>query len=661
MGSRFSKILRRPHVTGVVASQAVTTQAGRPHESQLPYRDNDTVTSQMSTSAHNSLSQAADDNALMDIDRSPDSALGNDITSQDTSDSRAASLLNAMRELPGAVNDDINLVEVEPLKDCLICCEKIPRDQVAIEPCLCKNYYCVSCLKNMFLDACKDISRMPPRCCGIIPIHYVRPYLSEEELSRFRLKFEERNTRKPFYCPVQRCSAFIPNRLLPQSKSNKGKERVDSVVGTPNSVIVACPQCEADICTECRNLAHSGSPCEPFKYGLDETTAKLLKRWGYKRCPMCGEGVKRMFGCTHMECRCGAHFCWTCLGPPDDCDDASDDEDYQDNEPVTSAEISPGAEDGKNEEDQIAKLTNLDAGTPDDWAASNLNFGQEPSNEEPPVTGMCEHYFSEHSITLKESLLGTSLTPTNQMECMRCWREIHPTVEYRYRIRPYKPTVVPAGTPASLDNDQHTTRRPHNRAREHTRVERTLPVKRELSGYAASVPDLTAPPVDQLPASIPPRHTNSDWLPAPSNYIVDTYGNIVTTQEPPRKRRRYSVHDPSDLDIQPHQTTTFNSNTAISQPSSSSKEAENPHPHFNMAYRCSECTIIVCSTCKEELDSGERMQQYEELEAERKGVNHWGLVNETKVVSVGGAEDEAMMAAEQMVRLREGDGLALQP
>jgi len=54
---------------------------------------------------------------------------------------------------------------------------------------------------------------------------------------------------------------------------------------------------------------------------VEGRTLELLKSWGYKRCPHCKAGVRKMYGCTHMKCLCGYHFCWHCLQSLQACED----------------------------------------------------------------------------------------------------------------------------------------------------------------------------------------------------------------------------------------------------------------------------------------------------------------------------------------------------
>src|SRR5690242_4814362 len=124
-----------------------------------------------------------------------------------------------------------------PEVQCIACCSHLPKEKDSrfgrevIKPCRsCNSAYCISCVKDMFLKACKDSTRMPPRCCVQIHLHYVKPHLTTEEIVTYKLKYEEWSTPKPFYCPTPTCSSFIAERLLPQQSN---KDKVDSGIGLP--------------------------------------------------------------------------------------------------------------------------------------------------------------------------------------------------------------------------------------------------------------------------------------------------------------------------------------------------------------------------------------------------------------------------------------------
>lgn len=81
-------------------------------------------------------------------------------------------------------------VMVTPTRECLICTEKYEGDEVLKVqfPFDCgrcgKNAYCAACISKWFLDACRNESRMPPKCCYAIPITTVSDLLNPGQVSR---------------------------------------------------------------------------------------------------------------------------------------------------------------------------------------------------------------------------------------------------------------------------------------------------------------------------------------------------------------------------------------------------------------------------------------------------------------------------------------------
>lgn len=59
----------------------------------------------------------------------------------------------------------------------------------------------------------------------------------------------------------------------------------------------ACPTCQVAICAGCKNIEHRGQACDTSR--RDEELAMLAK-FGYKQCPRCNHGVRKMYGCSHM-------------------------------------------------------------------------------------------------------------------------------------------------------------------------------------------------------------------------------------------------------------------------------------------------------------------------------------------------------------------------
>lgn len=493
----------------------------------------------------------------------------------------------------------------EQSSQCLICCTELPnktdlhRAKEVIKPCRsCHNEYCVSCVKKMFIDACKDMARMPPRCCVPINLHHAKPHLTEEEARLFRIKYDEWFTPNPFYCPVPVCSVFIPDRLLPHHVPAKDKPRVDSGIGTPNPEEFACPTCEAGICMQCRQPAHPGSVCDINEFGLDAETEALLKSWGYKKCPKCGHGLKRMFGCNHMECRCGAHFCWTCLENIDQCDggcyedEDGDEEDYNsehesdvsdDDVPSTQPEAETQA--AGNATAEAATQTssdsttptatpshaipprNLDGGGARYWASSAYDFGEEPSNDIQDRAWDCSHSFTEYKISFATALTSR----TTEMECIKCWCTINPQLN--------APQTQDKIVPASASRSRAAGVR---RARERYVLPRGLFRADATIGMA---PHLTTS-ISLLSQSVPGREASPMEDVRYSERIVDTYGNVIATTPLELKRRASFGTAPQEA--------------SKPVPSSFDKAASifaTSPPSIAFAHECSYCSILVCESC----------------------------------------------------------------
>ena len=180
---------------------------------------------------------------------------------------------------------------------------------------------------------------MPPRCCAMIQLYIGLPLLDDEDARAFRSRFAEWISTYRMYCPKERCSAFIPDNHILSMETTHSQARVYDERGRiikrtvlpPMPGVIECPTCWDKICGFCRQPSHSGQPCD---YTQARETEKLLEKLNYKTCPNCRTGVKRMFGCPHMQCHCGAHWCWFCKSPIEECNGAheEEEEDEEDDE-----------------------------------------------------------------------------------------------------------------------------------------------------------------------------------------------------------------------------------------------------------------------------------------------------------------------------------------
>lgn len=244
--------------------------------------------------------------------------------------------------------------------------------------------------------------------------------------------------------------------------------------------LFACPTCHVAICSQCRAVAHDGQ-CD---FSARDHEAAMLINFGYKRCPRCNHGVKKMYGCPHMQCVCGAHWCYYCEksidlcsgGCAEDSDEEGSDTDESDVDSPVSGEVPttsshtvgatpPARVDGvpgtgvltqgtvgnqrggtaarppaatssvgvaqqtdtssqrppNSQLGDISQLTvNLDGGGSERWAAALLDFGDEPEEEPGAQIWSCTHSFADFNP--RED--GFHHGDHDRMECNRCFAHV---------------------------------------------------------------------------------------------------------------------------------------------------------------------------------------------------------------------------------------------
>ncbi|KAK5950523.1 hypothetical protein OHC33_008466 [Knufia fluminis] len=189
-----------------------------------------------------------------------------------------------------------------PLPKCNICSEEI--NGAHSKPCFyCKSTWCYECLQNQFTASLDDQEQFPAKCCGkVLHFDVARSVVPELDYMKYKTRFEQHHTTKPIYCANPRCSTFLPTRV--SKPDNRGQ--------------VLCPDCNNTTCIPCKAVVDPTESQAHKCVAADETTA-LLKQFDYKRCPRCDIGVAKMYGCSHVRCQCGAHWCWDCQRPIQVC------------------------------------------------------------------------------------------------------------------------------------------------------------------------------------------------------------------------------------------------------------------------------------------------------------------------------------------------------
>lgn len=291
----------------------------------------------------------------------------------------------------------------------------------------------MECLKEWFVDACKNESKMPPKCyCSAIPVSAVTKVLSSTQIKLYKAKFEEYSTPDRLYCPVPTCSTFIPPRLFRRPKATEEVmnfqlpviAHLDGQNETPQDPsfvmnmslqspaatkpLVSCPTCEVSICTKCRALEHVGE-CSG---DLDPAFEELLKKWRIKRCPKCRTGVRKVYGCSHVECRCGAHFCWACLKPYNKCDQSCPQESDDDESSLEDDDLDGQA--GFYEGDEHDFGDEPDHGIAQPWSCRH-DFNQ----MEPPSSSS-----SDAGDIAGEEEEEEGVKEETEMQCSNCFRVV---------------------------------------------------------------------------------------------------------------------------------------------------------------------------------------------------------------------------------------------
>ncbi|KAL4072158.1 hypothetical protein J3A83DRAFT_4081698, partial [Scleroderma citrinum] len=164
-----------------------------------------------------------------------------------------------------------------------------------------------------FLDSAVDINQFPIKCvaedgrCQLpIAIPTIQQFLASASFERLlKAAFDFYISKRPMefkFCKTLDCAQIYRH------------------TSEDAATTLRCPSCSSEVCSAC-DEAHNGSTCEEFKrHKAEEEQERLNDAWvaaqegRVKRCPQCKVLIEKEGGCNRMECRCGAHICWKCLG-----------------------------------------------------------------------------------------------------------------------------------------------------------------------------------------------------------------------------------------------------------------------------------------------------------------------------------------------------------
>lgn len=160
----------------------------------------------------------------------------------------------------------------------------------------CSHRFCRQCVADMVEAACRDEQLFPLQCClQLLPVDPLLKSLPKERRKAIQEKIIEASipTSQRVYCPKATCSAFMG-----EVKTNTRQlERT-------------CAKCNTLVCLKCTEQAHPGDDCKQNSLAREVKALAARERW--QTCPGCKMIVERVSGCSHMLCRCGTAFCYSC-------------------------------------------------------------------------------------------------------------------------------------------------------------------------------------------------------------------------------------------------------------------------------------------------------------------------------------------------------------
>ncbi|KZP26839.1 hypothetical protein FIBSPDRAFT_335565 [Athelia psychrophila] len=172
----------------------------------------------------------------------------------------------------------------------------------------CGHAYCSPCIRHFLTSA----STFPLVCMGdedtchapiLIPV--VQRFLSLQQFTNLlEMAFITHIDHHPQdfkYCTTPDCNQVYRSTM------------------SDTASVIHCPSCLSGVCSACHQEGHEGMTCAERRLHNDpeeqeRLNDELAARSGFKKCPQCAVWIEKTEGCNHMECKCGAHICWMCMG-----------------------------------------------------------------------------------------------------------------------------------------------------------------------------------------------------------------------------------------------------------------------------------------------------------------------------------------------------------
>ncbi|KAL7908878.1 hypothetical protein GGI35DRAFT_416663 [Trichoderma velutinum] len=169
-------------------------------------------------------------------------------------------------------------------------------------PCGCR--YCGRCLRENILVGLRSELDFPPGCCDE-PFDEATIRLAQRPalVHLFRQLSAEYavHSGERLYCYDPRCSSFISARAVQPAARDEDD-------ATPVGI---CPSCDKATCAACGSRSHRGLPCQEDVED-EEALWDMMDDQELVGCPECGIVIALRDGCNHINCVCGAEFCYLC-------------------------------------------------------------------------------------------------------------------------------------------------------------------------------------------------------------------------------------------------------------------------------------------------------------------------------------------------------------
>jgi hypothetical protein len=184
-------------------------------------------------------------------------------------------------------------------KECGVCSDEIPSNDLSKVKLPCKHYFCLDCwleyLKEKINNAnVYKLSCMDHKCGFILEEKFIKSIIdSDETLLEKYNKFLTRkklmdSNKKIKFCPIPDCDGYAEKKKNKYVTCNFGHE----------------------FCFQCGQKPHGKKKCaKVIDEGFEEWKSHTL----VKRCPYCKYWTEKNEGCNHMTCsQCNFQWCWVC-------------------------------------------------------------------------------------------------------------------------------------------------------------------------------------------------------------------------------------------------------------------------------------------------------------------------------------------------------------